>query len=222
MVIGVSKDQMVEVDRIAPENYGLTISRMMENAGYQIADFIRQKYSRSSKIAFYAGKGNNGGDALVAARRLFSWGFDVEVVLRSDLDGIRKEEEEILKKLGIDFVENANSPDVVVDGLIGYNLKGDPRPPFDEMIEEMNGLGAELISIDVPSGFDLETEDLLAPAVRADKVLTLAAPFSALNSLDSEIWLVDISIPEQVYREANVDIDPGELFSEDSFVKVTS
>ncbi|MDY6768780.1 MAG: NAD(P)H-hydrate epimerase [Candidatus Nanohaloarchaea archaeon] len=75
--------------------------RIMRNAGYQVADFIRQEPDPGT-VHVYAGTGNNGGDGLVAVRRLHLWGYDVSVVLASrDLDGIRAEELDILEMLDV-------------------------------------------------------------------------------------------------------------------------
>lgn len=215
-----TKKKMAEIDRIAPEKYGLTISRMMENAAYHIADYIRENFDKDQKIAVYAGKGNNGGDALAAARRLHNWGYDIELRLESELDGIREEESKILKKLGVTPADKIDNANIVLEGMIGYNLKGAPRKPFNKMIEEANSLDATLISIDVPSGFDLEKEEFLEPSVKPDVVLTLAAPFGALKDLDVDHQLIDISIPREVYREAGVDIDPSKIFQSSSRVKL--
>ena len=88
----VSKEDMAEVDRKVPEEHGITISRMMENAGLLIAEILRQEVKEES-FTFYADKGNNGGDALAAARRMHLWNYDVEAVLASEeLEGIREEE----------------------------------------------------------------------------------------------------------------------------------
>ena len=215
-----SKEQMEEIDRIAPKKYGLTISRMMENAAYHIADYIRQNFDQDQTITVYAGKGNNGGDALAAARRLHNWGFEVKLRIESELDGIRKEEFEILRKLGIEPVSEVENSDVVLDGMIGYNLDGEPRTPFDSMIREINKLETYVVSIDVPSGFDLDNGEFLDPSVTPDAVLTLAAPFQGLKHLDIDHQLIDISIPAEVYTEADVEIDPSKVFAHSSRVKL--
>ena len=82
------------------------------------------------QVFLYAGKGNNGGDALAAARGLHLWGYEVEVVLATgELDGIRKEEMEILEEIGvkISLEESEIEGSTAIEGLIGYNLKGDQR-----------------------------------------------------------------------------------------------
>lgn len=214
----VSKKEMAEIDRKVPEEYGITISRMMENAGYQIAEFIRKELD-SEGITVYAGKGNNGGDALVAARRLHLWGFNVEVLLASrELDGIRQEELDILEELGIDInLETAeNNFSVALEGLIGYNLTGEPRPPFDSIIEEVNHYDT-IVSIDIPIGIDPDTGGATTPAVEPDYTVTLAAPFKGMNSGNSgEIWVADISIPREAYREVGI---TGLSFGRKSLIK---
>jgi NAD(P)H-hydrate epimerase len=214
----LSSERMAEVDRKAPEEYGITVSRMMENAAYQIADFLRENYSQSAEIVFYVGKGNNGGDGLAAARRLINWGFSVKLVLATeDLDGIRREELEILRNLGAEFVGEFENADVAVDSLIGYNLSGDPRTPFDELVEQVNSAD-ETVSVDVPTGVDADTGERYSPAVEADKVLTLAMPKTGLRQLEADIWVLDISVPDQVYRDLG--FETGNVFGERSRLKL--
>lgn len=213
----VSREQMARIDEKVPEKYGITISRMMENAGFQIADFVRKELD-SDSVAAYAGKGNNGGDALAAARRLHLWGYKVEVVLAThDLDGIRRKELEILEELGVEITEESSEKthSVALEGLIGYNLKGDPRPPFDSMIEEVNS-HETVVSIDIPTGVDVDTGERANPSVEADYTVTLAAPFEGMNPDNSgEIWAADISVPPEAYEEFGFSLD---IFEESSLL----
>jgi len=217
-VPAISSNQMAKVDDKVPEKYGITISRMMENAAYQIADFIRQNFSTEQRIVIYAGKGNNGGDGLAAARRLHNWGYNIEVVELFELDGIRKEELEVLRKLEIPIHEEPREADVAIDGLIGYDLKGDPRPPFGKLINQINSADS-VVSIDVPSGVDADTGEGLEPHVKPDYVVTLGLPKNGLEELDSEIWLADISIPDEAYKEI-LDIEIESLFDDESLRKI--
>jgi NAD(P)H-hydrate epimerase len=214
----VSKKQMARIDEKVPEKYGITISRMMENAGYQIAEFIRSEIDPEG-VAVYAGKGNNGGDALAAARRLHLWNYDVEVVLATkELDGIRKEELEILNKLGVEINMESSEEDfnVALEGLIGYNLEGPPRPPFDSMIDEVNRHDT-IVSIDIPTGVGADTGKRMSISAKPDYTLTLAAPFEGLNENNSgEIWVADISIPPEAYEEFGFH---GDIFGKDSLLK---
>ncbi|MFB6245146.1 MAG: NAD(P)H-hydrate epimerase, partial [Candidatus Nanohaloarchaea archaeon] len=199
----VSRDQMARIDEKVPEQYGITISRMMENAAYQVADFVRSEIDPEG-IAVYAGVGNNGGDALAAARRLHLWGYDVEIVLASrELDGIRKEELEILENLGVRTSVGSPESDfqVALDGLIGYNIRGDPRPPFDELIDRIN-THQTIISIDLPSGLEPDSGRRLDPLVDPDYTLTLAMPKAGMTEKNSgKMYLLDIGIPPEAYEE---------------------
>jgi NAD(P)H-hydrate epimerase len=213
---------MAEIDRKVPERYGISISRMMENAGYQIAKFIRDEIDPNG-ISIYVGKGNNGGDALVAARRLKLWGYKVEIVLASNgLDGIRKEEIEILRELNVEInlQSSENNYKIALEGLIGYNLQGNPQPPFDSIIKEINREYNEVISIDIPTGVFPDTGERADPSVEADYTLTLAMPKKGMNQENSgEIWVVDISIPPQAYEEFGF---KGDIFEEKSLVRLSN
>lgn len=215
----VSKEEMARIDQKVPEKYGITISRMMENAAYQIAEFIRYK-TDTEEVAVYAGKGNNGGDALAAARRLHLWGYDVEVVLATrELEGIRKEELEILEGLDVEIstASAENSHSLALEGLIGYNLNGDPRPPFDSMIKEVNQY-EKVVSIDIPTGVDADTGEKSSPAVEADYTVTLAMPKKGMTKENSgSIWVADISIPPEAYREFGFE---GDIFDESSLMSL--
>ena len=215
----VSRQEMAEIDEKVPEKYGITISRMMENAGYQIAEFIRSEIDPEG-LTVYAGKGNNGGDALVAARRLHLWGYEVEVVLAAEeLDGIRKEEIKILEKLDVEInlEESDNNYSTALEGLIGYNLKGDPRPPFDSMIEEINS-HRSVISIDIASGLDADTGGKGSPCVRPDFTVTLAAAFKGITEENSgEIWVGDIGVPPEAFSQFGF---TGDFFYEGSLVRL--
>ncbi len=215
----VTSEQMAEADRIVSEEYSITVARMMENAGYQLADFIRRKFGPDDSITVSVGKGNNGGDGLAAARRLHLWGFDVSVNLATrELDGIRREELEILEGLGVEVkVQEFSGADVVLDAMIGYNLEGELRPPFDSMVEDINSSGAEIVSIDIPSGVNPDTGEMVGEAVDPDHVVTLALPKQGLRQVDAEIWIADISIPPEVYERFGVDVSG--LFTEDSLVR---
>lgn len=213
----VSKKEMEEIDRKVPKKYGITVSRMMENAGYQIAEFIRKQIDEE-KITVYAGKGNNGGDAIAAARRLYLWNHEVEVVLvTEDHNGIRKEELKILEKLGVEInlETSGNNYPVALEGLIGYKLKGDPRPPFDEMISEINQY-EKVVSIDIASGLDADTGKGKKPCVRPDFTVTLAAPFQGMSKENSgDVFVADIGVPPEAFEQYGF---TGDFFDESSLI----
>lgn len=215
----VSSDQMAEIDRKVPQKYGIDVERMMENAGYHVADFIRNN-SSDPEIVVLVGRGNNGGDGISAARRLDIWGFNVNLYLVSDeLEGIDREELEIARKIGIEETEEIGDADLLIDALIGYKLNGDPRPPFDEMIEEANSSDAEILSIDIPSGVDPDTGEGLDPHIVADHTITLGLPLEGLSEEKcGDVWLADISIPPQTYQDLGIEVDG--IFTESPLLRI--
>ena len=184
LVPSVTTDQMVEVDRLMIEKYNITLIQMMENAGSNLAKLLKrisEKPVKELDIIVAAGKGNNGGGTLVAARHLNNWGAKVTVLLSgNDLKEVPKHQLKILEKLpvNIEYGEDAinflkkGEGDIVIDGLIGYGLKGDPRGWIKEIINGINKLETQVISLDVPSGLDATTGKIYEPCIKALATMT--------------------------------------------------
>jgi NAD(P)H-hydrate epimerase len=163
--------EMREVDRLMIEVYGVQLIQMMENAGRNLAELSRRFLDGTvsgKHIVIAAGKGNNGGGGLVAARHLYNWGAWVTVLLRTEgLSGVPEIQWSILKKLPLEkkideaalkFLTNDQN-DLILDSMIGYSLAGNPRGWTSKMIERINSLSIPVIALDVPSGLDA-TNDL--------------------------------------------------------------
>jgi hydroxyethylthiazole kinase-like uncharacterized protein yjeF len=133
------------------------------------------------------GKGNNGGDALTALRELHCRGIHVSAALQYPLSmcgpSVAREADR-LAHLGIRVEELSNPKawhrirhaDVVIDGLLGTGFKGLPKEELTSTFERMNGLGARIVSIDIPSGVDGETGKIQGSAIRATMTVTLGFP----------------------------------------------
>ena len=139
--------------------YGINLFDLMTNAGNIIADYIRNNYSKSEKIVFVCGSGNNGGDGYVASKILSEEGFDILVLsARSPKTNPAKRAFEQFKR-GTENISNLNDyiscTRLVVDCLLGSGIQGVPRRPFDKYIKQMNKF-ENILSIDVPSGFGTE------------------------------------------------------------------
>src|ERR1700733_14428068 len=80
----VSAEEMRTIDRASSERYGVPSLALMENAGAVVAEFVQTRYPAAKRIAVLCGKGNNGGDGFVAARRLHERGKEVQVLLLAD------------------------------------------------------------------------------------------------------------------------------------------
>jgi NAD(P)H-hydrate epimerase len=219
-MIFLSKEEMKKVDDIAVER-GISIMQLMENAGYQMAEFISQK--AKGQILFLIGKGNNGGDGLVAARHLLNFGFQVSILIADDLNDLGKQQLNILQNMGIREVDHFIHPDWIIDCLIGYALKGNPRDRYAELIEKANECRAKIIACDLPSGMDANTGEKANPCIKADYTITLALPKKCFENKKvekyyGEVWLAYISIMDVVYQELG--IEGFEVFKEKRLIKL--
>jgi hydroxyethylthiazole kinase-like uncharacterized protein yjeF len=206
----ISIEQMRDIDRVLPKEYGISEESLMEHAGFQVADFIREEFSRNLEFAFICGRGNNGGDGFVAARRLMSWGFDVQVYTPFDsFSGLPGEKKQALEKIDESvFKREFPSANVYIDALLGYGLEGAPHGDVAEAVEKLNKWNAEAVCIDVPTGVDADSGQKLSPHVEADYTVTLGLPKSGLRPENSgEIHVVDIGIPESVLKDLGVDVE---------------
>ncbi len=227
----LTTDQMREVDRAMIEDIGITLPQMMENAGRHLATLAREKLGgnvEGKRIVILAGRGNNGGGGLVAARRLANWGAQVCVITTASPNEYRDvpaHQLAILQKMGIVISPSTELPpaDLILDCLIGYGLRGAPRGTTTDLIHQANQSGAPIISLDAPSGLDTTTGEVYEPCIRADATLTLALPKVGLLSekaraVVGELYVADISVPPQVYATMGIEIP--NLFAEAEIVHI--
>jgi NAD(P)H-hydrate epimerase len=142
--------------RAAEEAYPGTVDELMERAGRAVAQHGLEDFGDAGSFTVVCGGGSNGGDGRVAARVLEEAGRDVLVV-------DAKPEDEA-KDLG--------DPDVLIDALFGTGFEGEPRPGAARLIEQINELGAPVLSVDLPSGVDASTGEVAGVAVDADMTVT--------------------------------------------------
>lgn len=150
---------------------------LMESAGRAAAAVIQRLYP-AGRVVAAAGSGNNGGDALVAARTLRAWGRDVALVYA----GSTAPDPALLHGWQVEAVDAARAEDafrgasVVIDGLLGTGASGAPRGPYADAIAAMNRAGRPVVALDGPSGVDLTTGAAPGDAVRAEVTVTFGAP----------------------------------------------
>jgi len=227
----VSTQQMIEVDRAMMEDYGIDLVQMMENAGRNLAHLARLRFldgrPQGKKVVVLAGTGGNGGGALVCARRLHTWGALVRVFVTrpdADLAPVPAHQLAILRRMEVPVasaseVSSAGSPDLIVDGLIGYSLKGNARGAAANLIRWANGQDAPILALDVPSGLDTN------PAIRATATMTLALPKEGLRAHGAEedvgeLYLADISVPPSLYAQPPLGLKVGHIFAESDIIRL--
>jgi hydroxyethylthiazole kinase-like uncharacterized protein yjeF len=195
---------------------GVTTLQLMEVAGWQVARCAWQRLGRPAAVLVVAGRGNNGGDGLVAARHLQTWGCAVEARVVSDpgrLGDLLASHVESARANGVavdiagdagDVAERARNADLVLDGLLGTGLQSPPREPIALAIRALNQAQQPVLSIDLPSGLDASSGEAYEPCVWATSTCTLTAMKAGLwasNARDhaGEIWVADIGMPRAAW-----------------------
>lgn len=229
--------QMIEVDRLMIEEYHIDLVRMMENAGRNLAHLARARFldgdPRNRLVVVLAGTGGNGGGALVCARWLHSHGAQVQVLTTKPdvaFSPVAGQQLGILRRMGLPVssaqaIEQAEHPDLVIDGLIGYSLRGEPRGAAATLIHWANTTGAPILALDTPSGLDATTGVAFEPAIRATATMTLALPKAGLRAHGVEAWvgelyLADIGVPPELYAEPTLGLTVGHVFATNDFVRL--
>ena len=232
----LTTDQMIEVDRAMIEDYGIDLLRMMENAGRALGHLARTRFldgdPQGQHVVVLAGTGGNGGGVLVAARRLHNYGAQVTALVTKpdeSLTPVPRDQLAILRNMGVtiggaDDAERLEAADLVLDGLIGYCLRGAPRDAAAALIRWANEQMAPVLSLDAPSGVDTTTGVAFEPAVDATATMTLALPKEGLRKPGIErnvgdLYLADISVPPELYtRFLNLEVPP--IFSKSDIVQL--
>jgi ADP-dependent NAD(P)H-hydrate dehydratase / NAD(P)H-hydrate epimerase len=205
----MSSAALRQADEQASSRFGIEPIQLMEVAGWQIARFIDRFVDGvgGKRVTVVAGSGNNGGDALVAARFLHQRAAIVRasIVPARDPNSLAASHAKTLERMGIPMVEapqgvNA-SADLLVDGLFGIGIRLPLRDPAPGIVAAINASNAPIVAIDVPSGLDADSGAGQEGAVRAAATITLVAPKAGLrgNSNAGRVFVADIGMPIGVF-----------------------
>jgi ADP-dependent NAD(P)H-hydrate dehydratase / NAD(P)H-hydrate epimerase len=208
---------MRRADGQAGEEYGIEPIQLMEVAGWQVARFVDGYLdgNRGKRIVVVAGSGNNGGDALVAARFLHQRGARVTalVVPSADLNSLTARHTRAVRRLGIPTADWPaaldRGADLLLDGLLGTGVRPPLREPAPAIIEAMNAAGIPIVAIDIPSGMDADGGAGPGVAVRAAATLTLAAPKAGLAGTPGagRVFVADIGLPAALFGSDRASIE---------------
>lgn len=177
----LKNQEMQDVDRETIEQIGMPGLVLMERASQRIAERLKQKAKKQDRILSVAGCGNNGGDALAAARILLEEGFSVDFIVAGDLEKASKDlktQLAILNRLGYEQKNGIdyNDYDWILEGLFGVGLSREISGVYRETVEAINAGRAKVMSVDIPSGISGDTGKVLGCAVRADVTVTFGGP----------------------------------------------
>lgn len=191
----VTAEEMRAIDAATTEKHGVPSLTLMENAGTAVADFA-QKHFEFTAICAVCGKGNNGGDGFVAARKLYEAGKKVSViVLAKGPEELRGDALEMFKKLPVPVlwiadegsfskadVQQALAADLILDAILGTGFKPPLKGIAEKAVDLINASENSVVSIDLPSGIDADSHSVWRHEkfVRADAILSFTAPKPAL------------------------------------------
>ncbi|MBV8280949.1 MAG: NAD(P)H-hydrate epimerase, partial [Candidatus Eremiobacteraeota bacterium] len=163
----LTPDEMRAADRRAVDDVGIPPLILMESAGRAIADlardFLGQLEGDPIRVAIVAGPGNNGGDALVAARYLMQLGFEPDLYMAAKLDECNelcRTQLEIMESLGASisflreqspefFRSGLRSASLIIDGLLGTGSEGPLREAYRTWVNEINVANRDVIAVDI-------------------------------------------------------------------------
>jgi hydroxyethylthiazole kinase-like uncharacterized protein yjeF len=185
--------EMRETDRVTSEGFGVPSHELMENAGTAVAQFVLSRYPLANRIGVICGKGNNGGDGLVAARKLHEAGKAVRVLLLAAPAELRGDAARVFAKLPVtpvlarSFAElrkedarNVFGSDLLLDAILGTGFRPPVNGLYAEAIAELNASSAAVVAVDIPSGADADVMgEQVGSVARADAIVTFTAPRQA-------------------------------------------
>lgn len=227
----LSTDQMIEVDRLMESKYQIDLNKMMENAGRSLAIVAKELFLKRQpilkRVAILAGTGGNGGGAMAAARRLHNWGAEIHVFISKPagrMTPVPAHQLSILRNMEVSVqlpiaIKKEEKPfDLIIDGIIGYSLKGEPRGGAKTMIDWANEQNAPVLALDTPSGVDLTTGTVHETVIKADATLTLALPKKGLfeeevKPLRGPLYLADLGVPPMLYQERSLGFKVPPIFA---------
>lgn len=222
---------MRELDRRAIEEFNIKSLDLMDRAGYGVANGVRRLAEVSgfhnAFVHLIAGRGNNGGDAFVAARYLKDFGFGVEIWLAGSITQVTGDPAYYLSKCKSAKIRVEELPtmedwqvairhplaaEIVVDGVLGTGITGPARGPVAGAIQYIRAQANEslIVSIDIPSGLNADTGVPEGDAVTADVTITMGLPKRGLvapSAIDyvGALEVVDIGLPSEAVADADAD-----------------
>ncbi|CAH0517168.1 unnamed protein product [Peronospora belbahrii] len=177
-------------EELMSNRHGFSLDQLMELSGLSIATAVGNEYpstasmERFQRVLIVTGPGNNGGDALVAARHLVHFGYLPSILypkrsLKPLFQGLVTQ----CEQLKIPFIEDIQDPssvdasyDLILDGIFGFSFSGRIRPPFDHVVRTLQKCETPIVSIDIPSGWHVEHGNEGGVGLEPQMLISLTAP----------------------------------------------
>ncbi|ALI36175.1 Bifunctional NAD(P)H-hydrate repair enzyme Nnr [Candidatus Nitrosocosmicus oleophilus] len=202
----ISSGQMYEIENNGESIYSMKKTLMMENAGSRIADFLIDEFKENileNSIVAVCGKGNNGGDSMVAIRHLSGYilarnkaknKINLSVIILCSPEDFKTEESilnwQIISKMGsirrlildsnniAEIEDEIKKANIILDGIFGTGIKGEIKEPYSKIIETINDNKGTtfILAVDIPSGLDPDSGKIIDKAISADATITFHRP----------------------------------------------
>ncbi|KAF4041930.1 YjeF-related protein [Phytophthora infestans] len=207
--------------------HGFSIHQLMELAGLSVAAAIGKQFpnteestattGRFKRVLVVAGPGNNGGDALVAARHLVHFGYTLSILYpkrsaKPLFQGLVTQCEQ-LKIPFIEQIQDASAVDaaydLILDGIFGFSFCGSIRPPFDHVVGTLQKCQTPIVSIDIPSGWHVEKGNENGVGLEPQMLISLTAPklcAKFFTGPEKVHYVGGRFVPESLAQEFNLDL----------------
>jgi hydroxyethylthiazole kinase-like uncharacterized protein yjeF len=219
-------EEMRAIDRRTYDEYHVPSLHLMEAAGSACADLALEVFPRAQRFVIVCGKGNNGGDGFVAARRLHLAGREVVVFVLAAAEDLKGDAAVMYSRMGLPALQVRNSAelsaaagqhlrgaDLIVDAILGTGFRPPVTGLYAEAIEAINASGLPVLAVDIPSGADSDSFEMITASTpspggtqlvcRADAIATFTAPRPAHlfgNLTAGPIRVAPIGTPEEAIR----------------------
>ncbi|EFP83467.2 hypothetical protein PGT21_028100 [Puccinia graminis f. sp. tritici] len=203
--------QEIDAELMGPK-YGYTLAQLMELAGLACAQALHKVYGpeRYPRVLVCCGPGNQGGDGLVAARHLWHFGHKPTLYYPKQTDKehykslLRQCETLGIPVIGANFSEAVGETDVILDAIFGFSFHSEPRAPFDEPIRSFQQTQTPIVSVDIPSGWDVETGNPNHVYFTPNVLVSLTAPKRGVKSFPGRHFLGGRFIPPGIVKSYNL------------------
>ena len=208
-ILTFSRVAIRDLDAQAIARFGIPEAALMENAARAVAHAAGEYCDAGAAVCVVCGPGNNGADGLAAARHLSNAGFKVSLLMphtlaKGTLAAVHGLTCRAMKMRVVKSLPKAC--DLIIDALYGTGLSRPLGGKDAKLVEAINGHGASVVSVDIPSGLDADTGTVLGAAVKADLTVTFVGPKQGmLTPLGAEfcgdILIADIGAPASLAKK---------------------
>ena len=221
--------EMRDLDSRATSEFGISQETLMEKAGEATYFVILKEFGvKDKKFVIFCGVGNNGGDGFVVARKIHTDGGEVKVFILGDkgkFEGAAKKNLDIISKIPVEIhaiksIEEAKEAvsacDAIVDGIFGTGLGREVGGVYKDAIDLINAGGKKVFSIDIPSGVNGDTGQVMGTAIRSNYTIACGLPkignmLYPSFGLCGKLYVSHISFPPSLYNTESIKVEINEL-----------